>query len=278
MKNNNLTFDFLLDELKKSNKSSELGDYTFKQLTLKQQRKILGSNFDAIEIPIKFSNFYSEYLSECVICNSDVIDILKIITIETKPYFINELRRITFGDKYYDKGECYQLYHVKEKDLVPKAKTQIINANDRFKITISVPTLFEDIKYNNHLINALNPYKKKKGSEVVGPVSDYYQIYELMKYIVSFEFNGNVYEFNNYSIQDRIKFLNNISQNTVNEIKDYIKKYVRKAEEKAFSCVSLTSGKKIQADSNTIFFSSTIDKEESKEDEEQAQEENEEEF
>lgn len=273
MKNKGLTLDFLIDELKKSNLTSTVGDYTFKQLTLKQQRKILGSNFETIEIPIKISNIYSEYLTESVICNTDVIDILKLVTIETKPFYINELRRITFGSNYYEKGEKYQMYTITQEDLEPKAKEEVIDANNKFKINIMVPTLYDDIKYNNLLLGAIAPYKKKKNSEVLGAVTDNYQIYELMKYIVSFTFDGNTYNFADYSIQDRIKFLNNLSQLTINSIKDYIKKYVRAAEEKALKCTSPVTGKEIQADINTLFFSSTIDKEDST-DEEDSEENN----
>lgn len=267
---NSLTFDSLLNELKNNNTEVVLGSYSFRELTHKQQRKILSGSFDAVEIPAKLSNIYSEYLSESVAKIDDAVDLSRIITLETKPYFINVLRKISFGSTYYHKGEGYEMYDVKPEDLEPKAQSKTIIAN-KFKINLNVPTIFEESKYNALLMNALAPHKKKRNiNEVnVGSVTDLYQIYELLKYIVSFEFNGQLYRFNQYTIQDRIKFLNNLSQITIEEIKEYIKENVRKAEEIALGATSSTSGEKITADINTLFFSTTTRKEDSEEEDEE---------
>lgn len=266
MENKALTFDNLINELKNNNAQIVLGPYTFKELTHKQQRKILGGNFDAVEIPAKLANIYSDYLSESVYIDNDPVDLARVITLETKPYFINVLRTTSFGSTYYDKGQSYELYKVKPEDLEPKAKPHTILAN-KFKINLAVPTLFDDTRYNNLLVNALGPHKKKKSiNDVnVGSVTDLYQIYELLKYIVSFEFENQVYNFGQYSIQDRIKFLNNLSSITIEEIKEYVKENVKKAEETALCAISHTSGDKIIADINTIFFSTTTRKEDSEE-------------
>lgn len=271
MENKGLTLDSLINELKNNSAQITKGSYTFKELSHKQQRKILNGNFDAVEIPAKIANIYSEYLNESVILNDDAVDLSRIITLETKPYFINILRTVSFGKTYYIKGKAYEFYSVTENDLIPKAKPHTICAN-KFKINLAVPTLYDDIRYNNLIVNALGPLKNKDINNInVGSVTDLYQTYELLKYIVSFEFNDTVYIFNRYSIQDRIKFLNNLSQLTVEEIKKYIKDNTKKAEEIAMTAVSTESGEKIVADINTIFFSSTIHKEESEEDEEEEQ-------
>lgn len=94
-------------------------------------------------------------------------------------------------------------------------------------------------------------------------------MYELLKYIVSFEFNDTVYRFGQYSIQDRIKFLNNLSSITIEEIKEYVKDNVKKAEEIALAATSHTTGDKIIADINTIFFSTTTRKEDSEEEDDE---------
>lgn len=266
MENKGLTFDSLINELKNNSSQLTKGPYTFKELTHKQQRKILSTNFDPVEIPAKLANIYTDYLSESVYMTDDPVDLAHVITLETKPYFINALRVLSFGSTYYHKGEAYELYSIKEEDLIPSARPHTIIAN-KFKINLQVPTIFEDSRNNNLLINALGPYKKKKSLNdlSISAVSDLYQLYEILKYIVSFEFGGQVYKFNQYSIQDRIKFLNNLSQVTIEEIKEYIKNTVKKAEEIAFSASSATSGEKIVADINTIFFSSTTRKDDSEE-------------
>lgn len=270
MENKALTFDNLISELKKNNAQVVKGTYTFKELTHKQQRKILSGNYDAVEIPAKLANIYTDYLSESVTVNDDAVDLARIITLETKPYFINVLRTASFGSTYYHKGQSYELYEVKAEDLEPKAEPKTIIAN-KFKINLAVPNLFDDSRYNNLLINALAPHKKKKSiNEVnVGSVTDLYQMYELLKYIVSFEFNDTVYRFGQYSIQDRIKFLNNLSSITIEEIKEYVKDNVKKAEEIALAATSHTTGDKIIADINTIFFSTTTRKEDSEEEDDE---------
>lgn len=269
MENKGLTFDNLINELKSNSKQLELGSYTFKELSHKQQRKILSGSFDAVEIPAKLANIYSDYLSESVYKNDDTVDLSRVITLETKPYFINVLRTVSFGNKYYSKGEEYELYEVKPEDLEPKATPHTIIAN-KFKINLAVPTLFDDERYNNLLTNALAPYKKKKSIHDVnvGSVTDLYQIYELLKYIVSFEFAGQVYRFGQYSIQDRIKFLNNLASVTIDEIKNYVKETVKKAEQTALAATNTTTGDKIIADINTIFFSTTTRKDDSLEEDE----------
>ena len=67
--------------------------------------------------------------------------------------------------------------------------------------------------------------------------------------------------------KDRNKFLNNLAQVTINEIKDYIKEHVKDNEERALTAIGET-GEKIVADINTIFFSTTTKKDESEETEE----------
>ena len=269
MENKSLTFDNLINELKNNSSQTTMGSYTFKELTHKQQRKILSGSFDAVEIPAKLSMIYNDYISESVSKVDDIVDLLRIVTLETKPYFINVLRKISFGSTYYEKGIAYELYEVKKEDFEPKAQPKTIIAN-KFKINLMVPTLFEDERYTNLLINALGPYKKKRSIQEVNSASvlGLYYLYELLKYIVSFEFNGEVYKFNQYSIQDRIKFLNNLSQITIEEIKNYIKENVKKAEEIALSATSKLSGEKITADINSLFLSISMRKEDSEEENE----------
>lgn len=267
MNSKTLTFDNIIAELKSNNKTSEKANYIFKELTLKQQRKILNSSYDPVEIPIKLASIYNDYISESVTLDGDLVDAARVITLETKPYFVNELRVLSIGKTYYEKGTGYELYTVQPDDLVPKAVPYTVNAN-KFKINLRVPTLYEDSRYNTLLINALNPYKRKKDLNELnlGSVSDLYQIYEIIKFVESFELYDKEYKFNQYTIQDRIKFLDGLAPEVIDEIKDYIKRTVKDNEEKAFTAISET-GEKIVADINTIFFSVTAKKEESLEDE-----------
>lgn len=266
MQETGLTFDTLINELKNNSSQIIKGGFTFKELPHKQQRKILNGGYDAVEIPAKLANIYNDFLSECVYMNDDAVDLARVVTLETKPYFINLLRVASYGKTYYMKGEAYDLYEVTADDLKIKTAPATIVAN-KFKINLDVPTLIDDSRYNNLLVTALAPHKKKRSFDDVniGTVNDLYQIYEILKYIVSFEFNGQVYRFSQYSIQDRIKFLNNLSSITIEEIKAYIKNTSKKAEEIALTATSQSSGEKIIVDINTLFFSSTTRKDYSNE-------------
>lgn len=265
MTSKTLTFDNIIAELKSNNKTSEKNNYMFKELTLKQQRRILNSSYDPVEIPIKLASIYNDYISESVSIKDDLVDVARVITLETKPYFVNELRTLSMGKTYYEKGVGYELYTVQPEDLIPKIGPCSINAN-KFKINLRVPTLNEDNRFNTLLINALNPYKHKKDINELnlGSVGDLYQIYEIIKFVESFELYDKEYKFNQYTIQDRIKFLDGLAPDVIAEIKSYIKKAVKVNEEKAFTAISET-GDKIIADLNTIFFSITSKKEESEE-------------
>ena len=191
MQENGLTFDTLITELKNNSSQIVKGGYTFKELSHKQQRRILGGGFDAVEIPAKLANIYNDFISESVYMNDDIVDLARLVTLETKPYFINLLRVASFGKTYFLKGEAYDLYEVTPEDLKLKTAPRTVVAN-KFKINLEFPTLVDDSRYNNLLVTALNPHKKKRSLNDVniGTVNDLYQSYEILKYIVSFEFNG----------------------------------------------------------------------------------------
>lgn len=261
MENKSLTFETLLNELKNNNNQITKGSYIFKELTHKQQRKILNGNFESVEIPAKLSNIYSEYIGESIEMDDDMSDITRLITVDKKPYFINMLRVVTFGDTYYHKGDAYKLYEVQESDLICEPKIYTITAN-KFKINLKLPTIAEEEKYNNLLIIALAPHKNKSSYDNInmGAVTDLYQNYELLKYMDSFEFNGEKYRFAQYSIQERLKFLNHLPQITIEEIKEYIETNVTAHENIAMSAFKVETNEKIIAEINALFFSSTIRK------------------
>ena len=79
IENKGLTFDHLLSELKSNSKEEAKGSYIFKELTLKQQRKILSGSFEAVEIPAKLANIYSDYLSDSVFSAEDMAERVKYI-------------------------------------------------------------------------------------------------------------------------------------------------------------------------------------------------------
>lgn len=61
-----LNFESLLSELSGNITTVEKGDYVFSELTMKEQRRILNMGFSPIEIPVRISNVYNDFISEAV--------------------------------------------------------------------------------------------------------------------------------------------------------------------------------------------------------------------
>lgn len=61
-----LNFESLLSELSGNITTVEKGDYIFSELTMKEQRRILNMGFSPIEIPVRISNVYNDFISEAV--------------------------------------------------------------------------------------------------------------------------------------------------------------------------------------------------------------------
>ena len=57
-----LNFESLLSELSGNITTVEKGDYVFSELTMKEQRRILNMGFSPIEIPVRISNVYNDFI------------------------------------------------------------------------------------------------------------------------------------------------------------------------------------------------------------------------
>lgn len=265
-----LSFNEILTQLKNQSSEKTVGNYVFKELTLKQQRQILTSTYEAVEIPARISNIYNNYIAESVSLKDDMVNLSHVVTVDKKPYLLNVLRSISLGDEYVPSEEeeetpntledtdkvktVYKIYEVTEKDLEAKSETpeDVVFGNFRFKLAI--PTLAEDTTYNSFLLNALKPYRKKKISDAdLGAVADVYQIYEMMKYIKTVTFENQEYTFSALAPSDKVKLLDSLPRSASDAIAAFIRK-VKKNEDIAYSAISET-GDKVVMDSNTLFFS-----------------------
>lgn len=255
------SFENILAELKNTTKETVKGNYTIKEITLKQQRKILNGGFEAVEMPAKMANIYNDFIRESVVRNDSMADILQVTTVDVKPFLLIELRRNTFGDVYIGdsdeenevEGKEYKLYEPVDADFDSKIKPTKITFG-AVTIKLDVPTLEKEGKYNSLLIaNGLAQFKKKKVNDGnLGQIADSYQIYEIMKYISTITFNNVEYDFDKVPMQQKMKFLDLISPVIVNNINKFIKK-VKKAEEKAYKAIS-DDGDEIKLDINSLFF------------------------
>ena len=255
------SFENILAELKNTTKESVKGNYNVKEITLKQQRKILNGGFEAIEMPAKMANIYNDFIKESVVRNDTMVDILQVATVDVKPFLLIELRRNTFGDIYVgdseeegeEEGKEYKLYEPVDADFESTIKPSKVKFGN-VTIKLDVPTLEKEARYNSLLMtNGLSQFKKKKVNDSnLGQIADNYQIYEIMKYISTITFDSTEYDFDKVPMQQKMKFLDLISPKIVNNINKFIKK-VKKSEDKAYKAVS-DDGAEIKLDINTLFF------------------------
>lgn len=257
-----ISFANILSEIQNTTTNVVLGNLEFKELTMKQQRKIMNGGYDNIEISAKFSNVYNEFISENVLVTDDMVSSEKVITLETRPAVLSQLRQMSLGSTYYDDDEDkeYEMVAITPEMLKPTIGDKTITFGN-IEIELSVPTLERDTKYNGLLCIALNPYKKKKNSadSDAFPVMDLYQVYEIFKYIKTLSFKGTTYEFDQVAMSDKNKFINNLPAVVVNEITDYIK-LVEDKKEETLKAVDAESGETVSPNIYTIFFAKTAHK------------------
>lgn len=260
------SFENILAELKNSATETVKGNYVVREITLKQQRKILNGGFEAVEMPAKLANIYNDYIRESVVRNDSMVDISQVVTVDIKPYLLIELRKNTFGDIYYGDGDEdeevenkeYKLYEVTAKDLESAIKPVKVKFGN-VTIKLDVPTIEKESKYNSLLISTgLSSFKKKKIDEsTLAQVADVYQLYEMMKYISTIVFDGVEYDFDKVAMAQKMRFLDMISPTIVNNINKFIKK-VKKSEERAFKAIA-DDGDEITLGTRNLFMNNAKD-------------------
>lgn len=146
---NELNFESLLSQLEQNISTTTKGGYVFSELTMKDQRRILNMGFSPIEIPVRISNVYDDFISSNVQSNEDVIKSIELITLDVKPYVMVQLRQITLGDIYIDNnGNTYKIREVTDSDLISKIEPKLIEFNN-FILRLSVPNLTKDKMINS---------------------------------------------------------------------------------------------------------------------------------
>lgn len=256
-----ISFDNILNELDSTVSAKEVGNFEFKAITMKQQRKIASGAFDPVEIPAKYANIYNNFISENVKVKNEIVDATAFITLETKPYVLAALRTVSLGNVYYD-DESAKEYIMREptaEDMTPKIADETIEFGN-IKIVLSVPTLQRDTRYNQLLCDALDPFKKKKSianDELA--ILDVYQLYEIFKYISTVSFKGVDYDFDKVAMNDKQKLVNALHASIVKRITDYILK-VEEVKEKALSAVNAETGDTVMPNIYTMFFAKSSQK------------------
>ena len=248
-----LNFESLLSELEGNISTVTKGDYVFSELTMKEQRRILNMGFSPIEIPVRISNVYNDFISEAVTLKDDIVNANEVITMDVKPYVMVQLRQLTLGDTFIDStGKKYRIRQVTDADLKAKVDPKMIEFNN-FILRLEVPTLVKDRMVNGQLLVELGNFKKNLSDEDYGKVADLYNVYELIKYITEIELNGDVFDFEKCPVNKKMKIVNSLPQRVITEINEYIDS-VKEHEDKALEAIDDETGEITTMDMTTLFF------------------------
>lgn len=255
--NTNLSFTDIIGELSKTvqNNKKTIGNLVFSQVNYKQQRSILNSGYDQVEIPAKMSNIYNTFIGENVKIADDMVSSTSTITLENKIPVLVALRIITLGDEYVD-DETNMTYKFPEitEEMITKSISSCSIKFDDFEIILDVPTLDKETYYNSILMQLLNPYKNKKNiDKVIGQVADLYEQYNIIKYITTIKWGKVEFDFNERSRQEKEQFINRLGGDIISQIKKYINDSHR-FDDIALTVTNDETGDTKLVDVNTLFF------------------------
>ena len=252
-KEEEFSFEDILNEMQSNSNEIECGPFRVKELTMHHQRKNITAGLEPVEAPLRSNRLFNEYIIENVECIEDFGSAADLITVCERPYLINLLRKVTLGDEYKEDGKTYKIYEVKDTDFNIEEKSMSFECGS-MTINLEYPTLSKDNKINNHLSDALNPYKGRRLNEDdYGHVGDIYTLYEILKYISSIEMGGSVIEFDTLSIANRKKFVDKLPLRFVEIIGNFMKQ-VKEHETKCFTAVNESdSSDTIEIDLTSLF-------------------------
>jgi len=180
-------------------------------LTFKQQKDLISTIADGTIGSLKFQKILNRIVLDNT-CNEDLktIDRLAII-LKLRSESLGE--EVKIGEtkvklqKFLDK--------IKKKSPIKLSYTIVGD----IQVILEIPL----ITYENQIIQSTIDGVKKDGDELGKNISNIYT-YEIVKYIKSVEFDGNVINFPEISIKDRVKIVDNlpisINQKIVNYIQD----------------------------------------------------------
>lgn len=219
------SIDGIINELKIDlNKETVIGPFSVKELTYEQQRRLLNNQTSFAEAAATIGSILNDFIAENVQFTDDIVDVRKNVTVIQKAYILNSLRKISYGDTFTSDGVNYKLYEVKDTDFELAVEPRTIEHNG-LKINLAVPTIATDTHFNRILSQALSSYKNRQSRSISEVESAdllfKYNLYEQMKYIESFEFNGKVYTFNDLIPRSCLDFMNILKASIIRKITEF---------------------------------------------------------
>ena len=185
-KQEDFSFEDILDELQSNSNEIECGQYSVKELTMHHQRKNLTAGMEPVEAPLRLNKLFNEYIIENVTSTSNYGEIGDIVDVAERPYLINLLRKATIGTEYRDGENVYEMYEVTEDDFNNIGEKSMSFDCGSLVINLEYPSINKDNRVNEQLSNALNPFKNRRlTDDDYGQITDIYSLYEIIKYIFS---------------------------------------------------------------------------------------------
>lgn len=261
MANNNLSA--LFSSISEIRKTVKAGGYEVSELSLKHQKDLIGSIFDQHEAPAKLMDSLNKIILDCAIPTADVSHET---TVLERPYLLRTIRDVSLDKtksvlkvQEQDGTEAQHEFKFNKIDFADLKKikdTKVIKVNKTMSIHLYVPTLYYDSSVNAKLVNIIGQKKRivERAKEKMdgGTIANLYLTFELIKFIEKITVNEVEYFFNQLSIDDCIRVINELPQSYINEISDFIKP-IKELEATAFTGTDTVTGKE-----HTIQLSPTI--------------------
>lgn len=191
-------------------------------LTFKQQKDIISTITDGITGPLKFQ----KNLNEIIVENTKN----KELTVVDKLLIVLQLRKNSVGSVVKVKNEKYDVLDAVIEKASKLKHTLSKSIKGQISIELEVPTLIAE----NHIINAcIESVKRDSEKEVGKSLSDIYT-FEIVKFIKSVSIMEDSLNFQDLSVKDRVKIVNNLPLSVNKQIVDFIQD-IKKAELEALS-------------------------------------------
>ena len=239
MEDNIKSFLEKVDQLKsdnfKVNVLSKKSEVSCEPLTFKQQKDIISTITDGITGPLKFQ----KNLNDIIVENTKN----KELTVVDKLLIVLQLRKNSVGSVIKVKSEKYDILDSVIEKVLKLNHTTSKSIKGPISIELEVPTLGSE----NHIINAcIESVKRDSEKEVGKSLSDIYT-FEIVKFIKSVSIMEDSLNFQDLSVKDRVKVVNNLPLSVNKQIIDFIQD-IKKAELDALSFDTNEGEKTVEID------------------------------
>lgn len=230
--NNNSDFNDLLKNLKDLSSTFVVEAYipslgstlTFKELNAKQQKFLLETLADDSLYKTRFAKQFHNILKENITSNFDVSSLSVFDKI-----FIGLYLRSKISDKYnvvFNENPSYTeeitlgnvLDNLKNYKQPKPEHIKIVKNNIDITIELSIPTILIDTKYEEELYNNYKKIENIKDANEIGGILSNAFIGEISKYISKIQFADQEMNFNDLSVQQRIRLTEQLTADIIQNI------------------------------------------------------------